>query len=565
MEARSGGRLWFDGIFNWEGFNTLGTVRALPGGIVRYTGGTISSLEAFGNLQNLGGTIEFDGALNNANSTTNFTGGDWVLMSGSQITGGTLTSSGAGRMVLQPYQYGTFVDSEAVHFNGVTLASDLYFASNAKAEWIGGSVINGTMHFNSGTGELQLLSSSNVGGAGTILADGGTGNIRVSGGAVTVSPGLRSTAGVLSLGRKTGDTLGSYVLNGPVDADGGTITFDAPVSSSNSIVARNLGRLNVNTALTNAGSIDVHGGGILSIGATISNQGSINVDHGTVLVRTTPVTGSGTVSITDSTLVTGANLTLAQFLAVGGARVSRMTYSGSLDLQGGTIDIGAGGENWMIAGGALTGGTVNSSSGAELLVTSPPTGLLSTGSGSLLNLELNTNFASRRIRALNVTGPITGTGRIIVDGGALNLGERLNDMFVAPLLDRITPISGTVILSGPINNIGKTIRLKAGVDWQVNHLRNDVFIGGRIEGEEGASLTIVGGYGSAGYATMRQGVTLAIPTTIRDNTDLYVRDGLTLDHTTLTIGHRWASPLMRTLCCKSRRRWVVRARFDLTM
>ena len=35
---------------------------------------------------------------------------------------------------------------------------------------------------------------------------------------------------------------------------------------------------------------------------------------------------------------------------------------------------------------------------------------------------------------------------------------------------------------------------------------------------------------------MRQGVTLALPTTIIDSAGLYVLDGLTLDHTTLTIG-----------------------------
>ena len=93
-----------------------------------------------------------------------------------------------------------------------------------------------------------------------------------------------------------------------------------------------------------------------------------------------------------------------------------------------------------------------------------------------------------------------------------------------------------------------------------------MFIGGRVEGEEGASLTITSGYGAAGYATIRQGVTLAIPTTILDTARLYVLDGLTLDHTTLTIGAPSGKLVdWRTLFCKARRRWVVRARFDLTM
>ena len=84
MEARSGGRLWFDLLQGYEGFNTTGTIRALPGGFVRFTGPVVSSLSTFGHLENAGGTIEFDGTLNSPfpSSTTNFTGGDWVLLSG---------------------------------------------------------------------------------------------------------------------------------------------------------------------------------------------------------------------------------------------------------------------------------------------------------------------------------------------------------------------------------------------------------------------------------------------------------------------------------------------------
>ena len=260
------------------------------------------------------------------------------------------------------------------------------------------------------------------------------------------------------------------------------------------------------------------------------------MDHSSVLVRSGSISGPGVTSITDSTLLTGQSMTLAQFLAIDGTRIDRAIYSGTLDLQGGAINIGSAvGQRWTLSGGTLTGGAVNSSSGAELTVTAPPANLGS-AQGTLLNLDLNTDVRVPTGAQLNITGPIGGTGRIIVDGGRLNLGNRNDPSYVRALLDRIDPVAGTVILNGPIDNVGKTIRLKAGVDWQVNHSRDDVFIGGRVEGEPGATLRIVVGYGSAGYATVRQGVTLALPTTIIDSAGLYVLDGLTLDHTTLTIG-----------------------------
>src|SRR5262249_7342512 len=148
-----GSRLWFDSMFGAEGFNTTGTVRALPGGVVRFTGAVINSFSTLGHLENAGGTFEFDGTLNAA---ADLTGGDWVLMSGSQIKNSTLSTSAGGRLLIAPYTYGTYTDTEPTHFSNVSLESDLYFSSNSAADW-SASAINGTMHFDSGTGNLVLF------------------------------------------------------------------------------------------------------------------------------------------------------------------------------------------------------------------------------------------------------------------------------------------------------------------------------------------------------------------------------------------------------------------------
>ena len=190
--------------------------------------------------------------------------------------------------MVAPTIFPTSIDTEPVHFNGATLASDLYINSNSRAEWYN-STINGTIHFNNGVGELLLFPDSGVVGSGTILADGATGNIRVGGGAVSLSAGitLRSTAGTLSLGRNNGDTLGSYALNGPVEAAGGAITFCGPVSGQNSIVVQYGGSLNLTPGmtLTNTGMLVIQNGGILNLNGPIDNQGIVNVDHSSVLVR----------------------------------------------------------------------------------------------------------------------------------------------------------------------------------------------------------------------------------------------------------------------------------------
>ena len=99
-------------------------------------------------------------------------------------------------------------------------------------------------------------------------------------------------------------------------------------------------------------------------------------------------------------------------------------------------------------------------------MTAPPANL-GVAQGTLLNLDPNTDVRVPTGAQPNITGPIGGTGKIIVDRGRLNLGNWIHPSYVRAPLDRIDPVAGTVILNGPIDNVGKTIRLKAGVDWQV--------------------------------------------------------------------------------------------------
>ena len=162
---------------------------------------------------------------------------------------------------------------------------------------------------------------------------------------------------------------------------------------------------------------------------------------------------------------------------------------------------------------------------------------------TLYDLELNADARVGMNQTLSVTGPLTGTGQLIVDGGTLSIGDRLDDSFAYDTIGRIVPNAGNVQLIGPINNVGKTLLLKSGVQWQGSHSRSDLFIGGRIEGELGVELTITSGYAYAntGYATFRDNVTLALPLIIPNNSSdgraTAVLDGLTLDNMHIMLGN----------------------------
>jgi hypothetical protein len=543
LEARDGGLLWLDTISSPQTFNTTGTIRALPGGVVRFTGLSISSLATLGNIDNQG-TIELQGILNNT-AGTNFTGGDWALVSGAQVNGGMLTTSSGGRLRVTPLRSGIIVDPTPVEINGVTLATDLFVDSGARINFLGATTLNSTIRFIAGSGELRFVSSGSVAGTGMIQTDGGAGALRAVGGTVVLpsSLTLRALNNSLSLGRLTGDTLGAFDIGGPVEIEGGNLSVSAPTISRGSIVARNGGKLTTVApyTLTNHGSIQIQTGSVLDLGGPIVNQGTITVDHAAIVLRSGTVTGPGSFSVADSTVLAGQSMTLAQLLSINGTRVDRGVYAGTLNLQGNTINIGnAPGQRWTLSGGSITAGTVNSSSGGELLVAPPPAAVAGNAIGTIYDLVLNADVRVPDGADLAITGMVTGTGDLIVDGGRLVLGNR-DVPLPSQLVDRITPLSGEVVFAGPIDNVGRTITLRSGVEWSIEHVRSDVFIGGRVQGEPGVVLKVASGYGVAPWYTMRQGVTLALPTLI-ENTGMYVREGLNLDDATITIGQPNGSP-----------------------
>ncbi|MGD9633399.1 MAG: hypothetical protein AB7U97_09000 [Pirellulales bacterium] len=537
LEAQSGGELRIDGASAWT-FGTASLLRANAGGTIRISNnvnGSIRRLSDLGAVENLGGEIQlYNVALSNEGQTLTFRGGDWTLWGGNSISGGTVNTADGGRFLVK----GTGNPAQLID---VTLQDDVTIFAGSKLKPVGNLTLDdANIRFDSGTTFLQLTPASTLVGSGALIsqaANNSSGRIEASGGLVSLPATLKlqADAGFLSLVHPSGDTLGAFDVAGPIEAGGGTVTHTRAITTRGDVTAHTHGTIDVSAPWTNLGAMRVENGGRLNLRANLINEGSLHVENAIILHRGGSITGSGAVSISDSLVLATGTMSLENYLAVGGTRVDHGVFEGSLNLAGGAITLGAQpGERWTFSGGALSNGIVNSSDGAELV----PVDTFSKARFTLQNIELNADARVPAGADLTVTGTLTGTGRVIVDGGRLVLGSFGTQQTPADVIDRITPSDGLVLLSGGLNNTGGVIRLRAGVDWAISHVRNNGIVGGRIEGDPGVPLVIQSGYGSAGYATFRENVTLALPLIIQSSSAnaAYVREGLTFDGGTVTIG-----------------------------
>ena len=543
LEAQSGGELRIDSPTSTT-FGASGVLRAHAGGRVRILDlfNKITSLSALGTVENLGGEIQLYAVdLLNDGQTTHFTGGDWTLQTFSSITGGIVSADEGTRIFISALGSNSSVQNNPVTFSNVMLQSDVTITSNSRLKPIGNLTLDdANIRFDGGTAFLQLTPTSSIAGSGALISQASgnnTGRIEASGGVVSLpaTVKLQADAGVLQLAHPSGDTLGAFDVAGPIEAGGGTIAHVRAITTHGDVHAHSGGIIDVSAPWTNLAAMRIENAGRLSLRQNLINEGSLQVENAIILHRGGSITGSGTVSISDSQVLAAGILNLASYMAIDGPRVDRGVFEGSLNLAGGAISLGTQpGERWTFSGGSLSNGIVNSTDDAELV----PVDTFSKARFTLQNIELNADARVPAGAELTVTGTLTGTGQLIVDGGRLSLGSFGTQLTPTDTIDRITPLSGLVLLGGGLDNTSSVIRLRAGVDWAISHGRNNGIVGGRIESEPGVPLYIQSGYGSVGYATFRENVTLALPVIIQSSyaNSAFVREGLTFDGGSITIG-----------------------------
>ncbi len=310
---------------NGQGFiynvtlNNSGTVNA------NVSGGTLYIYSApttnTGTLQATGGgTLEiYSSTVTNTGGTISTDSSSSVIIDSSTVTGGNLTSTGAG-----------VIHGESATLNGVTITAGSTFSSDAA-------------NSNYLTGNLTNNGSVLIGGSG------GASNLYIE--ATTLN---LSGTGTVTLNNANSEIAGysgtSNTLVNQTTINGQGYIYDVTLTNSGTVNANvSGGTLEIDSApTTNTGTLQATGGGTLEIiYSTVTNTGgTISTD------------GSSSVIINDST-ITGGSLTAA---AGGVIHGESATLNGVTITTGSTFSSDAGYSNYLTGnltnnGSVLIGGT----------------------------------------------------------------------------------------------------------------------------------------------------------------------------------------------------------------
>jgi PEP-CTERM motif len=367
IEATSGGILTITAP-NWT--NT-GTINVGAGSVVNL--GPMDATGGIGTFNNTGGTVNINGTLNNAGNTIllNSSTGSWTVAGGTLSGGAVNFADGASLL---------FSSSINNLLTGVAVNGDLNLTLSGARARIGVGTTFGTARLANLNAEIGFLAGATM--SNTILMEGAGSAERVIG---------MNTAGTLTIGPtgvvRTNTGLGSDARIGV----GNQFTAAMALTNQGLISSQVSGRtmtINPATSFANSGTIEATGGGILTI--TTPNW----TNAGTVAI------GSGSVVNLGSLDATGG---IGTFNNTGGT----VNINGTLNNTGNTILLNGSTGSWTVAGGTLSGGTVNFADGASMLFNTSINNLL-TGVAVNGDLNLTLNGARARIGA----GTTFGTARL---------------------------------------------------------------------------------------------------------------------------------------------------------
>lgn len=412
---------------------------------------TVNTAQSILNLNN-SGRIHIDaaslnlgsgGASNNAGGAINVANGAALNQLGHAITGGTINTTGTGKLVAN--------NSNGNFLNGVTFNGMLDMASGTMVERVtGGLTLNGSISINNNS-VMSFIGDQTLSGSGTIVLGDTGGSNRALGmqGDTVLTVGqnivVRGQNGTLGQAYLAGGNQ-SLVNNGRISADvaGGSISLAPGNGSTNNgvIEAKNSGTLvlNSNVAGIAAGSIVAGAGSaVIQNGVTLSGvintsgngnflsgvsfNGVLDLASGTMVERVTGgLTLNGTVTINNNSVLSFAG---DQTLGGTGAIVLGDTGASNraLSMEGNTVlTLGAGvvlrGHSGTLGQAYLAGGTQNiintggiiSDGGRTLIVT--PTNMINHG---LMRAQNGT---------LTIQSPLSGTGTLQADAtGIVNLAN----------------------------------------------------------------------------------------------------------------------------------------------
>ena len=550
----------FDNTNSFTGSVTVnaGTVKAAS----LTDGGTNSSLGS-GTLVTLdgGSTLEYTGASavsTNRALTINAGGGtlktaNTLTLSGAISGAGTLTKTGAGRVIIAGTASATTTISEGVleFGGGANVTGALTVNSNPDLEISDGSAGTGNIT-NNGRTTIRRTDTVTIpaiiSGSGELIMNG-AGSVTLGGAAVpnTFTGITRVLAGILNAGK----TAGTDAIGGDLLIDGGSFRF-AAVGTANQIPdtasitltsgsfgdVLNVGPLAQQTDTVN--NVTVNGGtfGSLRSGTSASFQinGLLNLAGGSVLLQrgggisaNTITAASGAVFQFDGgSTTTGVDATLVR---TGPIQDSKLEVgSGGITVDNGTFNFNAG-----PSGRAATG------RGSTIILNGPFTStgttniLRDTTAGNLIVLQERSAIElNSAIRTFNVTGTLNlGTvaaplavrdGRLVIatldpvpsPGGILKTGTGIVH------LPGNQPYTGATTINGGSFSIDGTLSTSSVTINSTGTLTGKGSTGGGVTVNTGGSIVA----GAAGVGTLTV-PTLTLGTGATDTSSLTFNRGTT--------------------------------------
>ena len=369
------------------GLNLVGGGSTANTGVINVGGASTANIgiSAGHNLNNTGGVI-------------NIAAGSVVNQFGSTISGGTVNTSGTGKLV---------AFSNAANFlSNVTLngVMDMTSAANSRQRLINTNTVNGSI--NVANGGILSLDSGNSTGSNATLGGNAIVNLNDSGARLAIDGTGTATLGANVTVRGQGNigqalnTGGNNTLtnNGLISADvsGGTLNITAPASGGAS-------------SFINNGTLQAVGGGTLLLSTNIlSNTGSQIVAGAGSSVVQNGVRLNGVINASGGGIFT-ASSNANNFL-------DGVTFAGNLDLTS------AANSRERIVNGATFNGAINVANGGILSLDSANT---AGGNQALAgNVTINLNDAGARL-SVDGTGSTTLGSTVIVRGQG-NIGQALN-------------------------------------------------------------------------------------------------------------------------------------------
>jgi hypothetical protein len=318
-------------------FSNTGKIAVASGGTLQID--TQLATSALGSLSvAAGGTLSIGGTLNNAGSALRIGAGSAIalLELGGEISGGTIVAGSGGVFANGGSLYG-------VTFEGVLSVGGPDGAS-----------------LNIGSGDSFV--GANGSGAGSLLLTGTAASIDF------LSPGPLDDVSITLASASSTLAGGNYLDNALVP-----LVLGSSVQITQTGLAATFGEADIQTAATITAAV---AGGTFSLTGTIANTGTIAVSNGeTLALADNGLTNSGLISLTDGVLLV-AEATLSDLQTVTISN-SVADVTGSLDLQGGTLNLSHDGLSLFRVGDAVQ--TYNYDSYGALIqggTIIDPTGLL---------------------------------------------------------------------------------------------------------------------------------------------------------------------------------------------